>query len=109
MAHTHPLRCRHHDLPRCRCARRWDYETCTFLIEQIGTNNETDMFPPREWTFEWLDAHCAARSGSGSGRSCVSCGACWLLLAVSTEREEAGCLLGDPRKTFTKCAARHMG
>jgi hypothetical protein len=41
----------------------WDFETCTFLIEQIGTNNITDMFIPREWTMEWLTAHCMARFG----------------------------------------------
>ena len=27
--------------------RSWDYETCTYLVEQIGTNGESDMFPPR--------------------------------------------------------------
>lgn len=39
----------------------WDYETCTFLVEQIGTNNVTDMFPPRAWSFDWLNNHCASR------------------------------------------------
>ncbi len=33
-----------------------------YLIEQIGTNNVTDMFPPRAWSFDWLNAHCAARA-----------------------------------------------
>ena len=28
----------------------WDEETCTFLVEVIGTNNVTDMFPGREFT-----------------------------------------------------------
>jgi len=39
----------------------WDYETCNFLVEQIGVNNVTDMFPPRTWTLDWLNQHCAAR------------------------------------------------
>ena len=39
----------------------WDFETCTFLVEQIGTNGVTDMFFPRAWTPEWLAAHCKAR------------------------------------------------
>ena len=41
----------------------WDFETCTLLIEAIGMNNVTDMFLPREWTLDWLNAHCAARFG----------------------------------------------
>jgi hypothetical protein len=41
----------------------WDYETCTFLVEAIGTNGETDMFLPRAWSMEWLTAHCRARFG----------------------------------------------
>lgn len=41
----------------------WDYETCTLLVEQIGTNGVSDMFPAREWTAEWLQQHCAARFG----------------------------------------------
>lgn len=28
----------------------WDEETCTLLIEVIGTNNVTDMFPARPFT-----------------------------------------------------------
>ena len=43
--------------------RSWDYETCTFLVEQIGTNGRTDMFPPRAWSLDWLTRHCAARFG----------------------------------------------
>jgi len=39
----------------------WDFQTCTFLVEQIGTNGETDMFHPRNWTWSWLNNHCAAR------------------------------------------------
>ena len=41
----------------------WDFETCTFLVEAIGTNNVTDMFLPRTWTLEWLTQHCQARFG----------------------------------------------
>ena len=43
--------------------RSWDYETCTLLVERIGTNGKSDMFPPRPWTLEWLGAHCEARFG----------------------------------------------
>ena len=38
-------------------------ETCTLLVEAIGVNNVTDMFLPRTWTMEWLNAHCLARFG----------------------------------------------
>jgi pimeloyl-ACP methyl ester carboxylesterase len=41
----------------------WDYQTCTLLVERIGTNGVSDMFPPRRWTLEWLNRHCAARFG----------------------------------------------
>lgn len=41
----------------------WDYQTCSLLIERISTNGETDMFPPRESTLEWLGAHCSSRFG----------------------------------------------
>jgi dipeptidyl-peptidase-2 len=46
--------------------RIWDLETCNYLVETIGTNNVTDMFPPREWTLDWLQMHCAERFG-GAG------------------------------------------
>jgi hypothetical protein len=39
----------------------WDFETCTFLVEAIGTNGVTDMFFPRAWSMEWLTAHCKRR------------------------------------------------
>eukprot|EP00958_Prasinococcus_capsulatus_P029234 scaffold7382_cov406-Prasinococcus_capsulatus_cf.AAC.5 len=45
----------------------WDYETCTFLVEAIGTNNKTDMFPPRSWNYRWLDNHCYERYAHPSG------------------------------------------
>jgi len=41
----------------------WDYQTCTMLVEAIGTNNVTDAFPPRPWSSTWLEAHCRARFG----------------------------------------------
>ena len=43
--------------------RSWDYETCTLLVEPIGTNGETDMFPPRPWSLAWMRGHCEARFG----------------------------------------------
>lgn len=39
----------------------WDYQTCTLLIERIGTNNLTDMFPARPSSAEWLQEHCNQR------------------------------------------------
>ena len=36
----------------------WDLQTCSLLVEHIGTNNETDMFPARPWTLDWLTKHC---------------------------------------------------
>jgi hypothetical protein len=39
----------------------WDVETCGFLIEQIGTNNVTDMFLPMPFTLDWLNTHCSER------------------------------------------------
>jgi pimeloyl-ACP methyl ester carboxylesterase len=44
--------------------RSWDFETCRYLVEPIGTNGGTDMFPPREWSLSWLTAHCKARFGT---------------------------------------------
>ena len=41
----------------------WDLETCSLLVEAIGANGVSDMFLAREWTIEWLNAHCAARFG----------------------------------------------
>ena len=41
----------------------WDYQTCTFLVEPVGTNNVTDMFLPRKWTMEWMTQHCQSRFG----------------------------------------------
>jgi len=44
-----------------RGGQSWDFQTCSFLVEQIGTNGVTDMFPPRNWTMDWLAQHCASR------------------------------------------------
>ena len=41
----------------------WDFETCTYLVEAIGANNQSDMFLPRTWSLEWLNQHCASRFG----------------------------------------------
>ena len=41
----------------------WDAETCSYLVEAIGTNGKTDMFLPRAWSLAWLEAHCRARFG----------------------------------------------
>jgi len=38
----------------------WDFQTCSLLVESIGYD-ETSMFPPREWTMDWLTDHCKAR------------------------------------------------
>ena len=46
-----------------RNGANWDYETCTFLVERIGCNGETDMFLPRNWTLDWLNKHCQNRFG----------------------------------------------
>jgi pimeloyl-ACP methyl ester carboxylesterase len=42
----------------------WDLQTCTFLVEAIGTDNVSDAFPPRPWSEGWLRAHCDARFGA---------------------------------------------
>jgi hypothetical protein len=39
----------------------WDFETSTLLVEQIGTNGQTDMFLPREFTLDWLTQHSKIR------------------------------------------------
>jgi pimeloyl-ACP methyl ester carboxylesterase len=41
----------------------WDFQTCTLLVEPIGTNGVTDMFLPRSWSYEWLNQHCLDRFG----------------------------------------------
>ena len=39
----------------------WDYETCSFAIQSIGTNGQTDMFSKRSFSMDWLTSHCASR------------------------------------------------
>ena len=42
----------------------WDFETCTLLVETIGFGGgNSDMFPPRTWSLDWLTKHCQARFG----------------------------------------------
>ena len=42
--------------------RAWDFQTCTDLIVQTSFS-ENSMFPPREWTLDWLTQHCQSRFG----------------------------------------------
>lgn len=46
-----------------RNGESWDFQTCSFLVEAIGTSGKTDMFPPRPWSLGWLGEHCNARFG----------------------------------------------
>jgi len=39
----------------------WDFQTCSMLVETIGFSGSRDMFPPREWTMDWLTQHCGDR------------------------------------------------
>ena len=41
----------------------WDFQTCTLLIEAIGLSSNASMFPPRDWSMDWLDDHCQKRFG----------------------------------------------
>jgi pimeloyl-ACP methyl ester carboxylesterase len=41
--------------------RVWDWLSC-LLQPQLGMSSAS-MFPPRDWTAEWLDAHCKRRFG----------------------------------------------
>jgi hypothetical protein len=40
----------------------WDFQTCTLLVEAIGFSNSS-MFPPRNWSLDWLNRHCQSRFG----------------------------------------------
>lgn len=40
----------------------WDFQTCTLLVEQIGFS-PSSMFPPRNWTLDWMTEHCQSRFG----------------------------------------------
>ena len=36
----------------------WDVEACTQIVYYTSTNNETDMFPPRQWGLAQLQRYC---------------------------------------------------
>jgi hypothetical protein len=40
----------------------WDFQTCTLLVEAIGFA-PASMFPPRDWSLDWLTDHCQVRFG----------------------------------------------
>jgi len=44
-------------------ALSWDYEACTEIIHNIGTNGLTDMFPVAPWTTEKLTNYCQQHWG----------------------------------------------
>lgn len=39
-------------------ALSWDYQACTEMIHNIGTNGQTDMFPVHPWTVQGLADYC---------------------------------------------------
>jgi hypothetical protein len=41
----------------------WDFQTCTLLVEAIGFA-PSSMFPPRDWSLDWLTNHCQVRFGA---------------------------------------------
>eukprot|EP01084_Bolivina_argentea_P039888 73703_1 len=41
----------------------WDFQACTQVIQPIGTNNITDMFPIWPFNMSWMDEHCMSRYG----------------------------------------------
>jgi hypothetical protein len=43
----------------------WDFQTCTLLVEAIGfsSTRNSSMFPPRDWSLDWLTQHCRRRFG----------------------------------------------
>ena len=44
-------------------ADSWDYQACTEVIQSIGSNNLTDMFPVWPFNMSWMDEHCMNRFG----------------------------------------------
>jgi Serine carboxypeptidase S28 len=42
--------------------RSWEFQLCSDLIVRTGFS-EKSMFPPREWTLDWLTTHCRSRFG----------------------------------------------
>ena len=43
----------------------WDFQACTEVIQPIGSNNVTDMFPVFPFNITWMDYHCQSRFGEG--------------------------------------------
>lgn len=43
-------------------AESWDFQTCTLLVEAIGFGPQS-MFPPRDWSLDWMIEHCQKRFG----------------------------------------------
>ena len=63
-------RCRHFgsDLVNNNgCVDRWDYQACTQVLQPLGTNNRSDMFPPHAWTESWMTEHCRRRFSVSPG------------------------------------------
>ena len=46
---------------------RWDYQACTQVLQPLGTNNRSDMFPPHAWTESWMTEHCRRRFSVSPG------------------------------------------
>ena len=51
-----------------RDGESWDFQTCTLLVEAIGFDAETSMFPDRPWSLSWLEEHCARRFAGAKPR-----------------------------------------
>jgi dipeptidyl-peptidase-2 len=45
-------------------ALSWDYQTCTTESARLGTNNVTDVFPPRAFDVTALDSYCSSTWGT---------------------------------------------
>lgn len=39
----------------------WDFETCLYCVQPIGTNGVGDMFLPRAFSYAWQTQHCLSR------------------------------------------------
>merc|ERR1712224_552194 len=44
-------------------ARAWDFQMCTEIFYEQVTTNITDMFPPRNWSLQKLNAYCKSKYG----------------------------------------------
>ncbi|XP_066920969.1 dipeptidyl peptidase 2-like [Clytia hemisphaerica] len=47
----------------------WDYQACTELALPGSSTNETDMFPPLQFTLEMRQHYCAGKFGLGMSRN----------------------------------------